>query len=302
MVSISRTHEILSGVFGLPISTGTIAGMVKSCAEAVSVAVEGIKEKLMHEPQLHFDETGTRVNGKTNWAHVACTPDLTYISVEEQRGKTGMDKAGILPNFTGIGIHDCYGSYFSYKSMGHGLCCAHLLRELTAVSENYGQAWAEDMIELLLDMKDSKEIYQSRGQLSAPEDVWEMCSNLYDEITAEAQALNPIIEKKPNKRGRQKRGKVGALVDRLVLRKDQWLLFFTDFSVPFDNNQAERDIRMFKVKQKVSGCFRTIDGAKDFAKISSFIGTARKKGISAFKAIKNAILGNSDLDFIHATE
>jgi transposase len=302
MVSINRTHELLSGVFGLPLSTGTIAGMVKNCASQVSSAVELIKEKLNREPLLHFDETGTRVDGKTQWAHVACTPELTYISVEESRGVKGMDSAGVLPDYKGTVIHDCLSSYFKYDEVRHGLCGAHLLRELTGVSENYGQAWASDMIELLLDMKDMKEAYLLKGQVSAPEELWEMCSSAYDEIVAEAQALNPVIEEQPKKKGRRKRGKVGSLVDRLALRKDQWLLFFTDFSVPFDNNQAERDIRMFKVKQKVSGCFRTTEGAKDFAKISSFIGTARKKGLSAFKAIKNALLGNANDLFINATE
>jgi len=114
----------------------------------------------------------------------------------------------------------------------------------------------------------------------------------YDKVLSEALALNPIPERDPSKKGKPKRGKTGSLVDRLIIHKDKYLLFFTDFSVPFDNNIAERSFRMFKVKQKVSGCFRTLEGANDFAAIMSFTGTARKHGVFAFQAIKDALLGN----------
>jgi transposase len=290
MVSINRTHEILSGIFGIPISAGTIATMVKNCAHAASKTVSDIKNSILGEPLIHFDETGTRVEGKTHWAHVASTKNLTYISVEEKRGKKGMDAAGILPNYGGTGIHDCWGSYFKYDRMRHGLCCSHLLRELTAVTENYHQEWAKKLENLFLEMKNTKEGLIAQGQYGAPELVWSEYSRKYDEILEEAQAQNPVPEKMPQKKGRPKRGKVRALIDRLVLRKNQWLLFFTDFSVPFSNNQAERDFRMFKVKQKVSGCFRTIEGAKDFATIMSFVSTARKRGSTPFLAMRDALM------------
>ena len=254
MVSINRTHEILSGVFGVPISTGTIAAMVKNCAHAVSKSVSDIKAVILGEKLIHFDETGVRVDEQTHWAHVASTKNLTYISIEEKRGKKGMDAAGILPNYLGTGIHDCWSSYFKYGSMRHGLCCAHVLRELTAVTENYHQEWAQKLTDLLLEMKNVKVDLMTQGLYEAPERVWSEYSSKYDEIVQEAQTQNPIPEKDPGKKGRPKRGKVRALIDRLVLRKEQWLLFFMDFSVPFANNQAERDIRPFKVKLKVSGC------------------------------------------------
>jgi len=291
MVSINRTHEILSGVFGVPISTGTIAAMVKDCGQSVSETVSEIKEAITGEPVVHFDETGTRIDGKNHWAHVASTATLTHISVEEKRGKEGMDSAGILPRYSGKGIHDCWAPYWKYEEMRHGLCCAHLLRELAAVTENTGQAWAQKMADLLIDMKLTKELLISQEKREAPTYWQDLYSLSYDIILAEAQAANPVPEKDPNKKGRPKRGKTGALVDRLALRKEGYMLFFTDFSVPFDNNQAERDFRMFKVKQKVSGCFRTKGGADAFAAIMSFVGTARKRGMSAYDAIKNALLG-----------
>ena len=290
MVSLNRTHELLSGIFGVPLSVGTIATMVKKCADAVRKTVSDVKDALLREPLIHFDETGIRVDKITYWAHIACTENLKYIFITEKRGKKGMDAAGILPNYVGTGIHDCWGPYFKYILIRHGLCCAHLLRELIAVLENFHQKWAQKLIDLLLEMKKTKEELILDGQYQAPEQVWQKYSQKYDEILEEALAQNPLPEKDPNKKGRPKRGKVRALIDRLVLRKEQWLLFFTDFSVPFTNNQAERDFRLVKVKQKVSGGFRTEEGAKDFAAITSFVGTARKRGISPFCAVKDALL------------
>ena len=290
-VSIDRTHEILSGVFGVPISTGTIASMVSDCAKKVEPTVNEIKEAILEEPVAGFDETGTRVNKKTFWAHVASTGCLTYIGISPKRGKRGMDSIGILPNYYGKAIHDCWASYFLYLDIVHGLCNAHLLRELIAVLENEKQAWAQELMDLLLEMKATKEALILEGQTEALPGLLEEFIFEYDEILAQALSENPVPEPDPMTKKKPKRGKAGALVDRLFLRKDQYLLFFTDFSVPFDNNQAERDFRMFKVKQKVSGCFRTLDGAIDFANVFSFISTARKKGISAFVAIRDVFLG-----------
>lgn len=291
MVSLNHIHKILSDVFDVPLSAATIATMVKKCAHAVSKTVSDVKDVILGEPLIHFDETGIRIDGKLHWAHIACTKNLTYLSIQEKRGNEGMDAASILPNYDGTGIHDCWSSYFKYDRIRHGLCCSHLLRELTAVTENYHQKWAQKLADLLLEMKHTKERFILEGQYEAPEYVWQKYSKKYDEIVGEAQAQNPLPEKDPRKKGRPSRGKVGALVDRLLLRKDQWLLFFTDWTVPFSNNQAEQDFRMFKVKQKVAGCFRTKEGTEDFACITSFVSTARKRGISPFSAIKDALLG-----------
>ena len=291
MVSINRTHEILSGVFGVPISTGTISSMVFSCAKKVSGAVQVIKDAMIEEPLLHVDETGTRVDTQTVWAHVACTDRLTHIAIHENRGKKGMDAIGILPLNAGTFIHDCWMPYFRYDTVRHGLCNAHLLRELIAVFENSKQAWAQSLIDLLLKMKRTKEKLILKNRCEPTPYFLKRYSLAYDEILKQAMKKNPIVPHETTQKGRPKRGTTGALIDRLIVHKDKFLLFFTDFRVPFDNNQAERDIRMFKVKQKVSGCFRTMEGAHNFAAIMSFIGTARKHGLSAFQAIKDALLG-----------
>ena len=299
-VSINRTHEILCSVFGVQISTGTISNMVYDCAKTLQPNVQEIKEAVKASPIINNDETGTRVEKKNFWAHVSSTALLTYISIHCKRGREAMEDIGVLLNYYGTIIHDCLASYFTFNDARHGLCNAHLLRELTAVVENTKQVWAQDMIELLLEMKSYKDNFGEEKQ-KLNQEVLENYSNRYDEILGIAMEQNPILPKANNRK--PKRGKTGALVDRLIIRKEGFLLFFTDFDVPFDNNQAERDIRMFKTKQKVSGCFRTVQGAEDYATIMSYISTARKHGVPAFIAIRDALLGSSfSLRFEGATE
>jgi len=293
MVSIERTHEMMSDVFGISISTGTIAGMVSHCAKKVQPTVAGIKEALKDQPLLGLDETGISINGETYWAHVAATNDMTYISVSAKRGKEGMDAGGILPAYTGRVMHDCPGPYFKYEDVLHALCNAHVLRELIAVIQNTEQAWAQDMIDMLICMKLDKEELILHNQWEAPQAKIEEYTKAYDEILEEARQLNPIPPPPVgSKTGRPKKGKVRALIDRMAKHKGSYMMFYTDFSVPFDNNEAERSFRLLKVKTKVSGCFRTLQGAIDFANIFSFLSTARKRGHSAFLSIKNALLGD----------
>ena len=287
-VSINRINEILSGVFGLPISTGTISSMINEGAIAARLSVNHIKELLCNAHLTGFDETGIRIKGKTMWAHTASTEKLTYISVEENRGKKGMESAGVVPFFKGIGVHDCWSAYFSYEFTS-ALCCAHLLRELTAVVEVYNQNWAGDFINLLLNMKDEKQRLLSKGKNSATKKKLDKYSKMYDDIISAALQQNPISV--PKKGEKSKKSKSRTLAERLVKRKAEYMMFFANFDVPFDNNQAERDIRMFKVKQKVSGCFRTKEGADDYATIMSYVGTARKHGLSGFVSIRNILLG-----------
>jgi transposase len=266
--------------------------MVDACAGKVAVPVQEVKEAVITSTIMHNDETGLRVDKKTVWAHVASTAKLTYITVEQNRGQKGMEASGVLPTYSGITIHDCWAPYFRYALSTHGLCNAHLLRELQGVVENTHQAWAQKLIGLLLRMKKTKEKLLLQNLKGPSPYFLKKYAYSYDEIVAEGAAHNPMPVPEVRRKGRAKRGKVRALVDRLILHKDKFLLFFSDFRVPFDNNQAERDIRMLKVKQKVSGCFRTMKGAENFTAIMSYIGTARKHGLSAFQAIKDALLGN----------
>lgn len=297
-VSIKRTHEILSGVFNIPIATGTINNMVKRCADGLTDTIEKIKQKMQTSALGHFDETGTRVNKKLWWVHDASNCEYTYLDISPKRGFKGMEQCGVLAEFSGIAMHDCWASYWNYPDVTHAVCCAHLLRELTGIIENHPeQKWASAFIDLLLEMKKVKDKAVENGKESLSYYYCHKFDRRYDELIEQARAENPIPKTTEKKRGRKKKGKVLALVERLAKYKAPVCLFIKNFKVPFDNNQAERDIRMIKVKTKVSGCFRTEEGARDYLKIMSYIGTAHKQGYNAYEAIKNAISGTPDFIF-----
>lgn len=284
-VSIKRTREILSGVFGIPISTGTIFSMVSRLAAALKGEVEIIRQRIRDSLIGNFDETGTRVDGNTYWVHNASNAEYTYLAISHKRGYEGMEEAGVLPDFEGVAVHDCWASYWKNKDCTHALCCAHLLRELIGVVENHPeQTWAQSFIQLLLAMKQAKQraVEKGRNELSAY--YYRKFDKLYEETLETAFLQNPCQEQPDTekKRGRKKRGKFLALADRLKEHKASVCLFIKNFAVPFDNNQAERDIRMIKTKTKVSGCFRSMAGASDYLTIMSYVGTAKKHGRNAF--------------------
>jgi len=298
MVSINRTHELLSDLFCIPISTGTIHKIVTECAQKINPVVEQIREKILQSSIIHFDETGTRVDKKTSWVHNASTSDYTFLTIEDKRGHEGMGSSNVLPHFKGIAVHDCWASYWKYDEVTHAICCAHLLRELTGVIENHpSQHWAQEMIDLLLKMKEVKEkaIFMGAEKLSYY--YTNGFHKTYLGIIEKARTLNPIPEKEPGKRGRPGKGKIRCLVERLFDYEGGVCLFTRNFSVPFDNNQAERDVRMIKVKTKVSGCFRTKEGAKSFMTIMSYLGTSKKRRISRIIALKKALLGEGNFIF-----
>lgn len=297
-VSLKRSHEILSGVFNIPIATGTISNMVKRCADVLSNTVEKIKHKMQASALGHFDETGARVDKKLWWVHDASNCEYTYLDISPKRGFKGMEQCGVLTEFSGIAMHDCWSSYWNYPNVTHAVCCAHLLRELTGIVENHPeQKWAGAFIDLLLEMKKVKDKAVEKGKDSLSYYHYHKFDKQYDELIEQARNENPVSETTEKKRGRKKKGKILALVERLANYKASVCLFIRNFNVPFDNNQAERDIRMIKVKMKVSGCFRTEEGARNYLKIMSYIGTAHKQGYNAYEAIKNAISGNPDFIF-----
>ena len=247
-VSINRTHEILSSVFNIPLATGTIKNMVTRCAESLKDTYERIRLKMIMLGLIHCDETGSRVDGKTCWVHVASDQDYTYLTINQKRGQIGMDAADVLPHARGIIVHDCWGSYWKYQD---------------EVS------------------------YYHRHKFDME----------YDAIIKTAYEENPLPETPAKKRGRKKKSKVLNLICRLENYKESVCLFIKNLCVPFDNNQAERDLRMVKVKTKVSGCFRSEEGAQEYLTIMSYIGSARKHGINAFTAIREALNGNADIIF-----
>ena len=288
-------NEILKGI---PISTGTIHKIVTECAKKILPIIDVIKEKLIASPIVHFDETGTRVDNKTRWVHNASNSKYTYLTVEDKRGHEGMDSSGILPKYKGIAVHDCWASYWKYADVVHAVCCAHLLRELTGIKENHPeQMWAQKMLNLLLDMKKQRDkaVFMSKDGLSYY--YRHKFHQTYQSIIEEARELNPIPEKEPGKRGRKGKGKIRSLIERLFDYEDEVCLFTKNFNVPFDNNQAERDVRMIKVKTKVAGCFRTLEGAQNFMTIMSYLGTAKKQGISPMKALIKSLCSEGDFIF-----
>lgn len=297
-VSINRTHEILGSVFNIPLSTGTIKNMVTRCADCLTPTYNKIRRIMVNLGLMHCDETGTRIDGKTWWVHNASDMDFTFLSVDRKRGRIGMDAAGILPDFHGIIVHDCWGSYWKYQDALHAVCCAHLLRELNGVEENHPeQKWATRFKELLIAMKKVKDKALATGKNEVSYYHLHKFDKQYDEILKTAYEENPLPEPTAKNRGRQKRSKVLNLICRLENYKASVCLFIRNLCVPFDNNQAERDLRMIKVKTKVSGCFRSEEGAQEYLTIMSYIGTAHKHGINAFTAIREALNGNSDVIF-----
>ncbi len=254
-VSVKRTHEILGNVFKIPISTGCIVGIVHRCAQKLTEAVEYINKKVAESRVGHFDETGGRVGGKLWWVHNASTREYTHLSIAPKRGYAGMEAGGVLSRFHGVAVHDCWSPYWKYEGIRHAVCNVHLLRELTGVVENHPkQWWAKCFIRLLMDMKASKEQRQRKGYDNLSAYASRKFDKTYDLIIQMGYNLNPIPKPgKGTKKGRPKRGKILSLIDRLSKYKESICLFTKDFSVPFDNNQAERDLRMIKVKTKVSG-------------------------------------------------
>jgi len=293
-VSLSRTQEILSGVFGIPLSTGTITNMVNRCAMGLNETVEWIRQKIIASDVAHFDETGTRVDGKNHWVHNASTRLFTHLTISKKRGKEGMDAAGVLSGFSGIPVHDCWLPYWRYPFDSHGLCNAHLLRELEAAKARApDQGWAKALFELLLEMKKVKEEAVLAGKWSLSEEQLQGFGVQYDKVIKLAYEENPPPEDtgEVKKRGRKKKGKTLSLIERLDKHKESVCLFVHRFEVPFDNNQAERDCRMIKTKTKVSGCFRSLVGAENYLKVMSYVGTAKKHRKSGYEAIRQAVMG-----------
>ena len=238
---------------------------------------------------MHFDETGLRVNGKLWWLHVACTNGLTYYFVHLKRGQVAMDEMAILPKFSGKTIHDGWKSYQGY-ACEHFLCNAHHLRELRYVLEHYEQWWAYQLSLLLVTILSQVQAAKAQGQTALPLGQIRAFENRYRDILEQGFAANPMPTSHPNqpkKRGRIKRSPPRNLLERLRSQQASVLGFMVDFDVPFDNNQAERDVRMMKLKQKISGCFRSVDGARIFCRIRGYLSTLRKQD----QIILDALIG-----------
>lgn len=293
MVAIQNLCEIVEGLTGLRPSEGTVVNMLRSAAKAAKVYTDTFPQKLNKIPVVHCDETGVNVNGKLQWVHVIGTSKMTYYALSEKRGSKAMLDIDFLPGYKGIVVHDFWMSYFKVTEAEHAMCGAHLLRELTGIFENHPeQTWARDLYDELMSMCRAADYYNQHPDINSRQFYMDCLKQEYDKILAQAVEQNPIPENKSHKRGKPKRGKIRALIDRLIEYKGEVCRFADDPLVPFSNNQAERDLRMVKLKNKVIGCFRSTDGAKDFLTLKSFTSSAMKSGLSAFSALLALFQGN----------
>jgi transposase len=292
-IPLERTAEVFADLYQQSISQGTVMTANRKVAQKVSKANQQVKTYLATtKDPVGFDETGTRIAGKLNWLHSSSNERATYYEIHPKRGSEAIDKIGILPKRTGWSIHDFWKPYLKYRLAKHGLCNAHHLRELIFIAEQKQQTWATEMIELLLKVKQAIEVARSAAQSNLSKTQITRFENEYDQIVSQGLLLNPTPERPPGKRGRLKQSRAKNMLDRLFEHKEKVLAFMYDFKVPFDNNLAERDIRMVKVQQKVSGGFRSQAGAKIFCQIRSYISTTRKNNFPILDAISLALLGS----------
>jgi transposase len=292
LLPYERASELLSDLFGEPApGVGTLHSALRRSFEGLERTEEEIKEGLSQARVGHFDETGLRVGGKGIWVHVASTAKLTHYAVHEKRGSEATEEVGILPSFRGVAVHDGWSAYQQYEQCAHALCNAHHLRELTFVEEEHEQQWAGRMKALLSEIEEAIRKEAARGQTHLAPEKMEDFEVRYQELLEAGLASNPPPER-TGKRGRPKQSKGKNLVDRLDKHREAVLRFMHDFRVPFDNNQAERDLRMVKVHQKISGCFRTKEGATAFCRIRGYISTLKKQGANVLLALEGVFRDN----------
>jgi transposase len=286
-LSRQRTAQALAELFGVPLSAGTVAGITARAAGRLSGFLERAREQIAASPVAGFDETGFRVAGKLHWVHCARTGKCTLLTVHPRRGVTAMEAMGVLPSFAGVAVHDAWAPYDTYTVPDHQLCCAHALRELQAVTDcaPAGQwCWAVQAAEAITGMQ--KLVVEAIGQGRDGVDPAALA-----EQTRAYRSAALIGASQTAARSGPLMKKHNALARRLTDRQDDYLRFTQDWRVPADNNGSERDIRMIKLRQKVSGCLRTLTGARQFCAIRSYLSTAAKHGLSFFDALVSLTKG-----------
>jgi len=290
LLPYGRTREVLADLLGCPVAEGTLAAVVQAAAERLKPAEDAIAAALRTGPLLHNDETGLSVQGQGWWLHSASTARLTHYGVHPKRGAAATDALGILPGFAGTSIHDGWAPYRQYACR-HALCNAHHLRELAWIEEQDGQSWAGEMATLLRAIKGAVDSVRAAGKTALPARTRARFRRRYARLITDGLAANPPPpEGGPARRGRPKQSKAKNLLDRLA-RTDEVLAFMDDLTIPFDNNQAERDVRMVKVQQKVSGTFRSPQGAHAFARVRGYLSTLRKQGLPLLAALESVFAG-----------
>ncbi len=286
MMPVSRTGELMGDLFGLPLADATVLAINEEARQILAPTVTAMGEALKTAPVAHADETGMKVAGKLYWLHVLATAIVTWIGCHANRGKKAFDAFGILGEFVGTLVHDGWKPYRDLACT-HALCNAHHLRELTYAFEEMKQLWAKRLIELLVAA--CQEVERSGGMLTSERLAFYRRD--YDAILATGAATNPRAPPS-GKRGRTGQSKALNLIDRLQTHADDVWRFATDHNVPFSNNVAEQTVRMPKVKQKISGGFRTLAGLETFCTIRSYLATLHKQGTNLFQALTATFQGN----------
>lgn len=297
-IPYARICEMMIDLFGHSPSESSWVNANRALYEQLAETETEIKARILATPVVHFDETGMRVEGKTQWCHVASTPLYTHYTIHPKRGKEAMIASGVLPTYSGVALHDAWAPYWHFEACFHALCNAHILRELIFLSEQDHRQWAKGMIKLLLAAKKALEAATQTGS-SLPVEELNFYLAWYDrvlevgfaeELRLESTVLAEVPEKK---RGKIAQSKSKNLLDRLQTHRLSVLAFLFDPDVPFDNNLAERDERMNKVKQKVSGCFRSQNGASMYARIRGYVSTMKKNAVPILDALHRALIGNA---------
>lgn len=286
---VERAAECLADCFGLPVSTGYVASLLPTAADRVEPFLGLTRKELAGAEVTNFDETGARVAAALCWVHVICTDRYTLYHLDAQRGQAAMERAGVLPGFTGVAVHDGLAAYRKFDLV-HALCNAHHLRELAGIAETTGQDWPTRLADLLVQMHVAVEVAKANGETALPARRLATYRRRYDALITEGNTLNPPPPR-TGKPGRPTLGPAGALLHRLDVYRDDVLRFATDFRVPFDNNQAERDVRMVKLQQKISGGWRSPAGATAFLAVRSYLSTAAKHGQAALAVLRQLFTG-----------
>lgn len=290
MVALNRVVEMMEAILGRTLSEATLLNYVMRLHGALENWEKQTMLQLITSSCMHTDETSMRVNKQNHWIHVYSAGELTLKVLHPKRGKEAMEEIGIIPHYGGVIIHDCWASYLSYDHLNHGLCGSHLLRELTFIIDSNGYRWAKKMKRLL---KRACKIVSMRKEKCLTEKEFLKLQRIYSNILAAGEREMPQIPRKTDKRrGRLAKSDAHNLWERLSKFAKSVLLFAQLPHVPFTNNRAEQDLRMAKVKQKVSGCFRTIEYAKAYCRISSYLQTMKNRGINPLIAINMALTGD----------
>jgi transposase len=287
LLPYQRIAEYFQDQLGIPVSSGSIVNFNLEAAGLLQdlKLAERIRAPLLQQVVLHADETGINVNGVRHWLHCASSTSWTWFTVHRQRGTEAMEDAGILPGYQGVLCHDHWKPYYTYDQCRHALCNAHHLRELERAQVQDGKHWAEDLKNLLLEINDK--VDEAGGTLSTSQAGY--YRGRYRKILRQGESESPPPDeslRNPGQRGRLKRSKSRSLLERLRDYEQDVLRFMTEADVPFTNNQGENDIRMTKVQQKISGCFRSVEGAQTFCLIRSYLSTCRKQNVSASEALR----------------